>query len=175
MLAPFYSATVVYFYSALDRQKIGGRQYEWQIHSTGSTQGRSRARGGRFSPGRGPAILSYGQSEQPIKIGVIDPLNGTYAAEGESESPCLEQSEMPSALPNRSGEAALTLPLPGSGFEFAKRPKPLGGNGPVSGHCNKGNYESRNAGRINWRRFCHLANLGWVNVKAGDLRKTLSA
>ena len=32
-----------------------------------------------------PAILSYGQGTQPIKIGFIDPLTGTYAAEGESE------------------------------------------------------------------------------------------
>ena len=32
-----------------------------------------------------PAILSYGQGEQPIKIGFIDPLTGTYAREGESE------------------------------------------------------------------------------------------
>jgi len=30
---------------------------------------------------------------------------------------------MPSALPNRSGEAALTLPLPGSGFEFCQKAK----------------------------------------------------
>lgn len=34
----------------------------------------------------GPAILSYGRGEQPIKIGDIDPLTGTYAAEGESQS-----------------------------------------------------------------------------------------
>lgn len=34
----------------------------------------------------GPAILSYGQGNQPIKIGDIDPLTGTYAAEGESQT-----------------------------------------------------------------------------------------
>lgn len=33
----------------------------------------------------GPAILSFGRGEQPIKIGDIDPLTGTYAAEGESQ------------------------------------------------------------------------------------------
>jgi branched-chain amino acid transport system substrate-binding protein len=33
-----------------------------------------------------PAILSYGRGEQPIKIGDIDPLTGTYAAEGESQT-----------------------------------------------------------------------------------------
>jgi branched-chain amino acid transport system substrate-binding protein len=32
-----------------------------------------------------PPILAYGQGEQPIKIGMHDPLTGTYAAEGESE------------------------------------------------------------------------------------------
>jgi len=32
-----------------------------------------------------PAILSYGQGEQPIKIGFIDPVTGTYAIEGDSE------------------------------------------------------------------------------------------
>ena len=30
-------------------------------------------------------ILSYGQGESPIRIGMHDPLTGTYAAEGESE------------------------------------------------------------------------------------------
>ncbi len=30
-------------------------------------------------------ILSYGQGEKPIKIGMHDPLTGTYAAEGDSE------------------------------------------------------------------------------------------
>ncbi len=30
-------------------------------------------------------ILTYGQGESPIKIGMHDPLTGTYAAEGESE------------------------------------------------------------------------------------------
>ncbi len=34
----------------------------------------------------GPAILSFGQGDQPIKIGDIDPLTGTYAAEGESQT-----------------------------------------------------------------------------------------
>ena len=33
----------------------------------------------------GPAILSYGQGEQPIKIGFIDPETGTYAIQGDSE------------------------------------------------------------------------------------------
>jgi branched-chain amino acid transport system substrate-binding protein len=33
-----------------------------------------------------PAILSFGQGDQPIKIGFVDPLTGTYAAEGESET-----------------------------------------------------------------------------------------
>lgn len=33
-----------------------------------------------------PPILSYAQGETPIKIGMHDPLTGTYAAEGESES-----------------------------------------------------------------------------------------
>jgi branched-chain amino acid transport system substrate-binding protein len=33
-----------------------------------------------------PAILTYGRGEQPIKIGDIDPITGTYAAEGESQS-----------------------------------------------------------------------------------------
>ena len=32
-----------------------------------------------------PPILSYGQGEKSIKIGMHDPLTGTYAAEGESE------------------------------------------------------------------------------------------
>jgi branched-chain amino acid transport system substrate-binding protein len=32
-----------------------------------------------------PAILTYGQGEQTIKIGNIDPLTGNYAAEGESQ------------------------------------------------------------------------------------------
>ncbi len=32
-----------------------------------------------------PGILTYGQGDQPIKIGDIDPLTGTYAAEGESQ------------------------------------------------------------------------------------------
>lgn len=32
-----------------------------------------------------PPILSYGQGETPIKIGMHDPLTGTYAAEGASE------------------------------------------------------------------------------------------
>jgi branched-chain amino acid transport system substrate-binding protein len=32
-----------------------------------------------------PPILSYGQGEKPIKIGMHDPLTGTYAAEGDSE------------------------------------------------------------------------------------------
>jgi branched-chain amino acid transport system substrate-binding protein len=31
-------------------------------------------------------ILTYGQGETPIKIGMHDPLTGTYAAEGESET-----------------------------------------------------------------------------------------
>jgi branched-chain amino acid transport system substrate-binding protein len=30
-------------------------------------------------------ILTYGQGESPIKIGMHDPLTGTYAAEGDSE------------------------------------------------------------------------------------------
>ena len=30
-------------------------------------------------------ILTFGQGESPIKIGMHDPLTGTYAAEGESE------------------------------------------------------------------------------------------
>jgi len=33
-----------------------------------------------------PAILSYAQGETPIKIGMHDPLTGTYAAEGDSEA-----------------------------------------------------------------------------------------
>jgi branched-chain amino acid transport system substrate-binding protein len=33
-----------------------------------------------------PAILTYGRGEQPIKIGDIDPITGTYAAEGESQT-----------------------------------------------------------------------------------------
>ncbi len=32
-----------------------------------------------------PSILSYGQGDQPIKIGFIDPLTGTYAFQGDSE------------------------------------------------------------------------------------------
>src|SRR5215467_14808470 len=32
-----------------------------------------------------PPILSFAQGETPIKIGMHDPLTGTYAAEGESE------------------------------------------------------------------------------------------
>ncbi|HEY7242994.1 MAG TPA: ABC transporter substrate-binding protein [Xanthobacteraceae bacterium] len=32
-----------------------------------------------------PSILAYAQGETPIKIGMHDPLTGTYAAEGESE------------------------------------------------------------------------------------------
>src|SRR5574340_41521 len=32
-----------------------------------------------------PPILAYGQGEQSIKVGMHDPLTGTYAAEGESE------------------------------------------------------------------------------------------
>ena len=32
-----------------------------------------------------PPILTYGKGEAPIKIGMHDPLTGTYAAEGESE------------------------------------------------------------------------------------------
>ena len=32
-----------------------------------------------------PPILTYAQGETPIKIGMHDPLTGTYAAEGESE------------------------------------------------------------------------------------------
>jgi len=39
---------------------------------------------GAFALGA-PAILSFGRDEQPIKIGDIDPLTGTYAAEGESQ------------------------------------------------------------------------------------------
>ncbi len=33
-----------------------------------------------------PSILSFGRGEAPIKIGDIDPLTGTYAAEGESQT-----------------------------------------------------------------------------------------
>ena len=33
-----------------------------------------------------PPILSFGQGETPLKIGMHDPLTGTYAAEGESET-----------------------------------------------------------------------------------------
>src|SRR5690348_14757514 len=33
-----------------------------------------------------PPILTFAQGESPIKIGMHDPLTGTYAAEGESES-----------------------------------------------------------------------------------------
>lgn len=33
-----------------------------------------------------PPILTYAQGETPIKIGMHDPLTGTYAAEGESET-----------------------------------------------------------------------------------------
>ncbi|HET8610695.1 MAG TPA: ABC transporter substrate-binding protein [Burkholderiales bacterium] len=32
-----------------------------------------------------PPILAYGRGEKPIKIGMHDPLTGTYAAEGDSE------------------------------------------------------------------------------------------
>jgi branched-chain amino acid transport system substrate-binding protein len=32
-----------------------------------------------------PPILAFGQGESPIKVGMHDPLTGTYAAEGESE------------------------------------------------------------------------------------------
>src|SRR5690349_24281063 len=32
-----------------------------------------------------PPILTFAQGETPIKIGMHDPLTGTYAAEGESE------------------------------------------------------------------------------------------
>src|SRR5690242_12198339 len=32
-----------------------------------------------------PSILSYALGETPIKIGMHDPLTGTYAAEGDSE------------------------------------------------------------------------------------------
>ncbi len=32
-----------------------------------------------------PPILSYAQGETPVKVGMHDPLTGTYAAEGESE------------------------------------------------------------------------------------------
>ncbi|MGH7042734.1 MAG: ABC transporter substrate-binding protein [Acetobacteraceae bacterium] len=32
-----------------------------------------------------PPILAYGQGEKPVKIGMHDPLTGTYAAEGASE------------------------------------------------------------------------------------------
>ncbi|HLI11244.1 MAG TPA: ABC transporter substrate-binding protein [Alphaproteobacteria bacterium] len=32
-----------------------------------------------------PPILAYGKGEQPVKVGMHDPLTGTYAAEGESE------------------------------------------------------------------------------------------
>src|SRR5690242_10249595 len=32
-----------------------------------------------------PPILSFAQGETPIKVGMHDPLTGTYAAEGESE------------------------------------------------------------------------------------------
>ena len=37
------------------------------------------------SPLFAPPILSFAQGETPIKIGMHDPLTGTYAAEGESE------------------------------------------------------------------------------------------
>ena len=33
-----------------------------------------------------PAILNYARGETPIKIGMHDPLTGTYAAEGDSEA-----------------------------------------------------------------------------------------
>src|SRR6185437_14175215 len=33
-----------------------------------------------------PAILTYAQGETPVKVGMHDPLTGTYAAEGESET-----------------------------------------------------------------------------------------
>ena len=32
-----------------------------------------------------PARLSFAQGEMPIKVGMHDPLTGTYAAEGDSE------------------------------------------------------------------------------------------
>ena len=32
-----------------------------------------------------PPILTFAQGETPIKVGMHDPLTGTYAAEGESE------------------------------------------------------------------------------------------
>jgi branched-chain amino acid transport system substrate-binding protein len=32
-----------------------------------------------------PPVLTFAQGETPIKIGMHDPLTGTYAAEGESE------------------------------------------------------------------------------------------
>ncbi|MGH8798559.1 MAG: ABC transporter substrate-binding protein, partial [Caldimonas sp.] len=32
-----------------------------------------------------PPFLAYGQGEKPIKVGMHDPLTGTYAAEGDSE------------------------------------------------------------------------------------------
>ena len=33
-----------------------------------------------------PPILTYAQGETPLKIGMHDPLTGTYAAEGQSET-----------------------------------------------------------------------------------------
>ncbi len=36
--------------------------------------------------GGAPAFLSYARGETPIKIGDIDPITGTYAAEGESQT-----------------------------------------------------------------------------------------
>src|SRR6478752_9938953 len=33
-----------------------------------------------------PPILTFAQGESPIKIGMHDPLTGTYAAEGDSEA-----------------------------------------------------------------------------------------
>ena len=32
-----------------------------------------------------PSVLAFAQGETPVKIGMHDPLTGTYAAEGESE------------------------------------------------------------------------------------------
>ena len=49
-----------------------------QVVKTGAILGASTV----FSP----SILSFAQGETPIKIGMHDPLTGTYAAEGESET-----------------------------------------------------------------------------------------
>src|SRR5215813_1324903 len=38
-----------------------------------------------FAPLFSPPILAFAQGETPIKVGMHDPLTGTYAAEGESE------------------------------------------------------------------------------------------